>query len=46
VAHGDRRAAEAEKFGLSPALEPEGCKTLKEALAKALGRDRPTAVAA
>jgi DNA repair protein RadA/Sms len=46
VAHGDRRAAEAEKFGLTPALEPEACKTLKEALRRALGTDRPAAVAA
>ena len=46
MAHGDRRLSEAGKFGLSPALEPEGCKTLKEALGRALGRDRPAAVAA
>ena len=32
VAHGDRRLAEAQKFGLAPVLEPERCKTLRQAL--------------
>ncbi len=37
VAHGDRRLAEAAKFGLQPALEPDGQRTLRAALATALG---------
>jgi DNA repair protein RadA/Sms len=38
VAHGDRRLAEAEKFGLVPVVEPEGHRTLKAALRAALDR--------
>jgi DNA repair protein RadA/Sms len=37
VAHADRRLDEARKFGLVPAIEPEGHKTLRSALAAALG---------
>ena len=37
VAHGDRRLAEAAKFGLGPAIEPEAHQTLRAALAAALG---------
>src|ERR1700760_1624678 len=40
VAHGDRRLAEAEKFGLVPVVEPEGHRTLKAALRAALDRGR------
>ena len=47
VAHGDRRLAEAQKFGLTTVVEPEGHKTLRSALAAALGRgERATALAA
>jgi DNA repair protein RadA/Sms len=46
VAHADRRLAEAEKFGLTPVVEPETCKTLREALARALGQERRGALAA
>ncbi len=46
VAHADRRRAEAEKFGLSPVVEPEGCGTLRGALERVLGRDRHGALAA
>jgi DNA repair protein RadA/Sms len=45
VAHSDRRLAEAEKFGLTPAIEPETHRTLRSALAAALG-ERPARVAA
>jgi DNA repair protein RadA/Sms len=38
VAHGDRRLAEAEKFGLAPVVEPEAHKTLQAALRAALDR--------
>jgi DNA repair protein RadA/Sms len=38
VAHGDRRLAEAEKFGLAPVVEPEGHGTLQAALRAALSR--------
>ncbi len=41
VAHGERRLAEAAKFGLEPVLEPGGCRTLREAVQQALGRERP-----
>src|SRR5205814_1509502 len=37
VAHADRRRAEAEKFALLPVVEPDGCTTLRDALAGALG---------
>ena len=36
VAHGDRRVAEAERFGLPPVIEPEGHRTLRAALAAAM----------
>jgi DNA repair protein RadA/Sms len=45
VAHGDRRRAEAEKFGLMPVVEPDGCRTLRDALSAAC-RTRPAAAAA
>jgi DNA repair protein RadA/Sms len=41
VAHGERRLAEAAKFGLEPVLEPGRCGTLREAVQQALGRERP-----
>ena len=40
VAHGERRAAEAAKFGLAPVLEPGRCATVKAALTQALDRAR------
>jgi DNA repair protein RadA/Sms len=40
VAHGDRRAAEALRFGLDPVLSPASHRTLRDALATALGGDR------
>jgi DNA repair protein RadA/Sms len=40
VAHGDRRTAEAAKFGLEPVLEPGAHRTLRAALASALGGER------
>jgi DNA repair protein RadA/Sms len=47
VAHGDRRMAEAEKFGLMPVVEPETHKTLQAALHAALhGSGGTRAVAA
>jgi DNA repair protein RadA/Sms len=46
VAHADRRRAEAEKFGLGSVLEPDGCGTLREALARVLGAERRAARAA
>ncbi|HEX3689018.1 MAG TPA: DNA repair protein RadA [Solirubrobacteraceae bacterium] len=36
VGHGDRRLAEAERFGLSPVVQPEAHKTLRGALSAAL----------
>jgi DNA repair protein RadA/Sms len=36
VGHADRRLAEAERFGLTPVLQPETHKTLRGALAAAL----------
>jgi DNA repair protein RadA/Sms len=36
VAHTDRRLAEAEKFGLAQVIEPGACRTLREALQRAL----------
>src|SRR3954469_5776611 len=44
VAHGDRRAEEAAKFGLSPVLCAETAPTLRQALRMALGQ--PAAAAA
>lgn len=41
VAHGERRLAEAAKFGLEPVLEPGRCGTLREAVQQALRRERP-----
>jgi DNA repair protein RadA/Sms len=46
VAHADRRHAEAAKFGLAPVLEPEGCRSLREALESILGDARRGPVAA
>jgi DNA repair protein RadA/Sms len=38
VAHHERRALEAEKFGLAPVLAPDpGCGTLRQAVTRALG---------
>jgi DNA repair protein RadA/Sms len=37
VAHAERRLAEAERFGLSKVVEPGGHRTLRTALAAALG---------
>jgi DNA repair protein RadA/Sms len=45
VGHGDRRIAEAERFGLAPVIEPEGHRTLRAAVTAALSGS-PTAVAA
>jgi len=46
VAHGDRRLAEAERFGLTPVLEPATHATLRSALNSALGEQRSVAAAA
>jgi DNA repair protein RadA/Sms len=46
VAHADRRLAEAGKFGLGPVLEPGAHRTLRPAVAAALGGDLRGAVAA
>jgi DNA repair protein RadA/Sms len=47
VAHGDRRLAEAEKFGLAPVVEPESHKTLGAAIHGALNvRGRSSSIAA
>ena len=47
VAHGDRRLAEAQKFGLTPVVEPESHATLRSAFAAALGgEERSAAIAA
>ncbi|MGZ4174236.1 MAG: DNA repair protein RadA [Solirubrobacteraceae bacterium] len=47
VAHGDRRLAEAQKFGLTPVVEPETHATLRSAFAAALGsEERSAAIAA
>ncbi len=46
VAHGDRRMAEAERFGLSPVISPGQHKTIRSALASALDPQRSQAVAA
>ena len=46
VAHGDRRLAEAQKFGLTPVVEPESHATLRSAFAAALGGDQRSAAIA
>jgi DNA repair protein RadA/Sms len=46
VAHGDRRLAEAQKFGLTPVVEPESHATLRAAFAAALGADHTSAAIA
>jgi DNA repair protein RadA/Sms len=47
VAHADRRLVEAEKFGLSPVVQPETYRTLRDALSASLSTDnRSSAVAA
>ncbi len=46
VAHPDRRAAEAERFGLSPVVAPEEHRTLRAALTSALPGGRSAARAA
>jgi DNA repair protein RadA/Sms len=46
VAHGDRRLAEAKRFGLTPVLEPAVHGTLRAALSAALGDKPGVAVAA
>ena len=46
VAHGDRRLAEAGRFGLTPVLEPATHATLRSALNAALGEQRSVAAAA
>ncbi|MGH2856382.1 MAG: DNA repair protein RadA [Solirubrobacteraceae bacterium] len=38
VGHADRRLAEAQRFGLEPVIEPERQRTLRAAIATALGR--------
>ncbi|PZS14540.1 MAG: DNA repair protein RadA, partial [Solirubrobacterales bacterium] len=45
VAHGDRRLAEARRFGLAPVLEPAAHATLGAALRSALHPVRPAAAA-
>ena len=46
VAHGDRRLAEATKFGLGPVIEPGAYPTLRAALTAALGGSPRESVAA
>jgi DNA repair protein RadA/Sms len=46
VAHGDRRLAEAAKFGLAPVVEPGSCGTLRKALRSVLNGDASSALAA
>jgi DNA repair protein RadA/Sms len=46
VAHAERRLAEAAKFGLAPVVEPGACRTLREAVQQALGRERPVLASA
>jgi DNA repair protein RadA/Sms len=46
VAHGERRAAEAARFGLDPVLEPRVHGTLKSVLAAARGAERAAVAAA
>lgn len=45
VAHGDRRQAEAQRFGLHPVLSPTSHRTLREAIAAALGEARTRSAA-
>jgi DNA repair protein RadA/Sms len=40
VAHGDRRIAEARRFGLEPVVCPESQRTLREAIGAVLGQGR------
>jgi DNA repair protein RadA/Sms len=42
VAHAERRLAEARKFGLTPVIEPEAHRTIKGAVASALGPQQGT----
>jgi len=46
IGHGDRRLAEAERFGLAPVIEPGGRGSLREALGVALGQRQTFANAA
>jgi DNA repair protein RadA/Sms len=46
VAHADRRLAEAERFGLTPAVAPDSHKTLRSAWSYAMGTNRASAMAA
>jgi DNA repair protein RadA/Sms len=46
VAHADRRLAEAAKFGLAPAIQPEGSSTLRGALKAAMSCAHASARAA
>jgi DNA repair protein RadA/Sms len=46
VAHGDRRLAEATKFGLTPVVEPDRCTTLRAALASAFSGEGSSKMAA
>jgi DNA repair protein RadA/Sms len=46
VAHGDRRLAEAQKFGLTPVVEPDSHTTLRAAFAAALADDHSSAAIA
>jgi DNA repair protein RadA/Sms len=45
VAHGNRRVAEAQRFGLTPVLEPGTHATLRAALASGLEEKRNVAAA-
>jgi DNA repair protein RadA/Sms len=40
VAHGDRRKAEAQRFGLDPVLSPESHGTLREAVGAAVSGEK------
>jgi DNA repair protein RadA/Sms len=46
VAHADRRVAEAAKFGLQPVIEPSTHGTLRAALRRVSGTERPASLAA
>ena len=46
VAHGERRLAEARKFGLAPVVEPAAFSTLRSALRSAFGDARQATIAA
>jgi DNA repair protein RadA/Sms len=46
VAHAERRVAEAAKFGLEPVVEPSTHGTLRAALQRVAGADRPASLAA